>query len=214
MHADFEIIAVEDDRVFVVDLNLGSKSVTNDAEYVWEQVQRQYPNRRLIYRDSEGEWNEILGPDISFRPYAATAPKNALVVEFEKNELEELVENLKPHLKNQENRPCQLWAKVGEDMYRLTGGVGNFDSFVVFFAVTTVGFRPYNEHLPNEPESEKNELEKLVENLNPNRLNQKDKPCQLWVKVGEDMYRLTGGVSSFGSHVVFFARRYSLKSVV
>jgi hypothetical protein len=82
-HADFRVVAVEDDRVFIVDEDLGSKSVTNDAEWVWEQVSNQYPHRRLIYRDSMNRWDEmvpVMPSDefaivtINFRPYDEHVP--------------------------------------------------------------------------------------------------------------------------------------------
>ena len=50
-----------------------------------------------------------------------------------------------------------------------------------------------------------NELEKLVEELKIHCKNHEKKPCEMWVRAGEETYRLTGGVSTFGSNVVFFA---------
>jgi hypothetical protein len=58
-HADYEVVRVEDDRVFIVDLDLGNISVTNDAGYVFSEINRNFPNRRLIYRDTLGRWDEI-----------------------------------------------------------------------------------------------------------------------------------------------------------
>ena len=55
----FGIIHVGEDRVFLVDLDLGNMSVTNDAERVYECVQRDYPGKRVIYLDSMGKWDEI-----------------------------------------------------------------------------------------------------------------------------------------------------------
>jgi hypothetical protein len=82
-HAEFRIVLVEDDRVFIVDPDNGSKSVTNDAEWVWEQVAAMYPARRLIYRDTSNRWDEIVPvmPDeefglgsVDFRPYDEHVP--------------------------------------------------------------------------------------------------------------------------------------------
>lgn len=75
-HADFDVVQVEDDRVFVVDMDCGGPPVTNDAEYVRDCITRMYPNRRLIYRDSMGQWDEILtdGPHL-FRSYHEHTPK-------------------------------------------------------------------------------------------------------------------------------------------
>lgn len=82
MHAEYRVVSVEDDRVFIVDMDLG-KSVTNDAEWVWEQVQAMYPSRRLIYRDTMGRWDEIVPTlptdqfgevTVNFRPYGEHLP--------------------------------------------------------------------------------------------------------------------------------------------
>ena len=82
-HADFRVALVEDDRVFIVDSDNGSKSVTNDAEWVWSRVSERYPNRRLIYRDTMNSWDEIVpvlptdGMDVvtvNFRPYDEHIP--------------------------------------------------------------------------------------------------------------------------------------------
>lgn len=68
-HADYEIVRVEEDRVFIVDLDLGKKSVTNDSDFVYDEVRRVFPGKRVIYRDSMGRWDEIVQftPDDSWR---------------------------------------------------------------------------------------------------------------------------------------------------
>jgi len=58
-HADYDIVRVEQDRVFIIDLDLGNRSVTNDAEHVYFELQKQWPARRVIYRDSMDQWCEI-----------------------------------------------------------------------------------------------------------------------------------------------------------
>lgn len=83
----YDIVKVEKDRVFVIDLDLpGSRSVTNDAENVWSEIQSLFPGRRLIYRDTENRWDEITcgplgsGPNaikyfnINFCPYKEHIP--------------------------------------------------------------------------------------------------------------------------------------------
>lgn len=75
MRSDWDIVKVKDNKVYIEDLNLGRMSVTNDAENIFECIQKHYPDHRLIYRDSEGQWDEIylektwLGSSISFKPY-------------------------------------------------------------------------------------------------------------------------------------------------
>jgi hypothetical protein len=62
--SDYEIVRIEDDRVFIVDLDLGNMSVTNDADYVLREINENFPNRRLIYRDTLGGWDEIKYSDV------------------------------------------------------------------------------------------------------------------------------------------------------
>lgn len=56
----YDIVGVLHDRVFIIDLDLpGTKSITNNAENVYWDIQELWPNRRLIYRDTMGRWDEI-----------------------------------------------------------------------------------------------------------------------------------------------------------
>ena len=61
--------------VFIQDLNLGNRSVTNDAEAVFAECQKLYGQCRAVYQDSEGEWAEIvrqinwMDETIGFRPW-------------------------------------------------------------------------------------------------------------------------------------------------
>jgi hypothetical protein len=71
--ADYEIVLAFRDIVFIVDLDRGGRSVTNDADAVWVEVQAKYPGRRLVYRDSMGHWDEILSGTY-FRPYHGDRP--------------------------------------------------------------------------------------------------------------------------------------------
>jgi len=66
----YDIVSIESDRVFIIDLDLpGCKSVTNDAENVWLDIQKLFPGRRVIYRDSMSRWDEITcGPRNSSMP--------------------------------------------------------------------------------------------------------------------------------------------------
>ena len=59
-HADYEVVRIEDDRVFIVDLDLGGISVTNDAAYVYNEINNNFPGRRTIYRDTLGRWDELV----------------------------------------------------------------------------------------------------------------------------------------------------------
>ena len=46
--------------VFIIDDNNGGMSVTNAAEIVVKDVYEFYGDRRIVYRDSEGQWDELL----------------------------------------------------------------------------------------------------------------------------------------------------------
>lgn len=73
----YDIVKIESDRVFIIDLNLPhSRSVTNDAENVYNEIKSLWPYKRLIYRDSMNKWDEILCDkhSIFFRSYQDPAP--------------------------------------------------------------------------------------------------------------------------------------------
>ena len=83
-HADFRVVLVEDDRVFIVEPATGGKTVADDAKWVWDRVSERYPNRRIICRDFVTDrWGEIvpIHPTDSlgvvtanFRPYDEHVP--------------------------------------------------------------------------------------------------------------------------------------------
>ena len=54
MKSSFSITEIKDDRVVILDNNLGGRSVTDDAENVVEYLYSVYGNRRIFYIDSEG----------------------------------------------------------------------------------------------------------------------------------------------------------------
>ena len=59
MKSSFSITEIKDDRVVILDNNLGRRSVTNDAENVVEYLYSVYGNRRIFYIDSEGILDEL-----------------------------------------------------------------------------------------------------------------------------------------------------------
>lgn len=72
--SSYRVVEVDHERatVFLVDLDEpGCRSVTNDAENVYEDVQATYPGYRVVYRDTMGRWDEIvmIGYAVSFKPY-------------------------------------------------------------------------------------------------------------------------------------------------
>ena len=73
MNAIYKIAKVTPTKVFIIDQDKpGCLSVTNDAEAVVEAVCRHYPGRRIIYRDTTGQWDELVhakGSFVDFAPY-------------------------------------------------------------------------------------------------------------------------------------------------
>ena len=67
--SDWEFVRQEGNVVFIRDLNLGRISVTNDAEEVHTDCQELYgnPDCRVVYQDSEGNWDEIVIDEITQR---------------------------------------------------------------------------------------------------------------------------------------------------
>ena len=59
MKSSFSITEIKDDRVVILDNNLGGRSVTNDAENVVEYLYSVYGNRRIFYIDSDGVLDEL-----------------------------------------------------------------------------------------------------------------------------------------------------------
>ena len=57
--------------VFIIDNDEGM-TITNDAENVVEDVLSHYPDHRIIYCDTDGNWDELLhwnGKFAGFKPY-------------------------------------------------------------------------------------------------------------------------------------------------
>ena len=69
--AAFSLDHVAGNIVFIVD-NDGPVSVTNDAEAVCRFLDDHYPSHRIVYRDTQGDWDELLhnnGVFTGFGPY-------------------------------------------------------------------------------------------------------------------------------------------------
>lgn len=63
MRAHVTVDLVTPDRVYLVDDNDGAMSITNDAEAVVAWANRLYPNRRILYKDTDGHIDELLHED-------------------------------------------------------------------------------------------------------------------------------------------------------
>lgn len=74
--SSFDIVEVSDEIVFIVDNDIGC-SVTNDAENVVELVAQIHPNKRIVYCDTDGCWDELVHTDgvfANFKHYAGEVP--------------------------------------------------------------------------------------------------------------------------------------------
>lgn len=68
--AQYMRVATTNEIVWLVDRDSGM-SVTNDAEAVVAEVHALCPGRRIIYRDTDGNWDELVHKDgvfVGFKP--------------------------------------------------------------------------------------------------------------------------------------------------
>lgn len=72
---DFNVVRVTHDFVFLTDEadKTGGRSVTNAAEAVVAECLREYGKRRIIYRDTGGQWDELVHDGERFTTYAPAA---------------------------------------------------------------------------------------------------------------------------------------------
>jgi hypothetical protein len=66
---NYEVVNEMDDIIYIVDMNQGNMSVTNDAESVCMELHSRYGNKRIIYRDSSGQWDELVHREGEFIDY-------------------------------------------------------------------------------------------------------------------------------------------------
>jgi len=74
--ATYDVVRVTSDVIYLVDRNRGM-SVTNDAENVVAEVVNEYGDKRVVYRDSMGNWDELEHNDgtfTGFAPYRGPSP--------------------------------------------------------------------------------------------------------------------------------------------
>ena len=74
--ASFNIVGVDRANriLYIVDNNDSSKSVTNDAEHVCYELHQTFPDYRVIYRDTEGRWDELVHDKGRFLRFAPVKP--------------------------------------------------------------------------------------------------------------------------------------------
>lgn len=69
MKCSFTIAKVTSDAVFLIDNDEGM-SVTNDAENVVAYCLKEHGTKRIIYRDTEGRWDELMHDGVSFTGFS------------------------------------------------------------------------------------------------------------------------------------------------
>lgn len=72
--AVFYVHRVDQDAVHIIDLadQVGATTVTNDAEAVVHNLNKEFGNKRFYYCDTMGYWDELVhdnGRFLSFRPH-------------------------------------------------------------------------------------------------------------------------------------------------
>jgi hypothetical protein len=71
MRARYALHAETPGVVFIVDQCRGDfATITNAAETVVQECLSTYGQKRIVYRDTEGRWDELLHTGIQFRGFA------------------------------------------------------------------------------------------------------------------------------------------------
>ncbi len=73
IRSDYTVVRVDPKQkiVWLVDNDSeGCKSVTNDAERVCAEIEKLHTGHRIIYRDSDGNWDELVHLGGHFNHYA------------------------------------------------------------------------------------------------------------------------------------------------
>jgi len=68
--SNYSTVAIDHEFVYIQDCN-GPVSVTNDAEAVVMELVDAYPGKRIMYEDSDGQWDELVHDGnqfVDFRP--------------------------------------------------------------------------------------------------------------------------------------------------
>ena len=81
VRAQYAVFSETPEMIWIVDLDRGGPSVTNDADAVVDEVVTLYGDKRIIYRDSAGHWDELRhmhGVFLSFEPATQFVPKGAI----------------------------------------------------------------------------------------------------------------------------------------
>lgn len=68
----YDVVRVTRDFVFITDetVKRGGRSVTNAAEQVVADLLAKHPGRRIVYRDTDGTWDELVHDGTKFATFA------------------------------------------------------------------------------------------------------------------------------------------------
>ena len=69
----YTITTILSTAVFLVDNDIG-RSVTNDAENVVSAINSEHPGKRIFYKDTTGNWDELVHNNGLFLRFAGIAP--------------------------------------------------------------------------------------------------------------------------------------------
>jgi len=75
-HAEYEIVSVSSQQIRIKDMDRGKISVTNDAEWVVQQLLTSFGPREIVYQDSDGEWGKLLHDGVTFTGYGHLSDKS------------------------------------------------------------------------------------------------------------------------------------------
>ena len=60
MRANYVVAGFDGHAVYLHDPCDGRRTITNDAERILAEMRETYPDRRVLYRDTCGDWCEIV----------------------------------------------------------------------------------------------------------------------------------------------------------
>jgi hypothetical protein len=82
LDSSYTLIYETNDALFIKDDDLGGPSLTNDAEQVTRKLLKERGNKRIVYRDSMGNWDELVHDGnefIYFSPIKENDPINSVL---------------------------------------------------------------------------------------------------------------------------------------
>lgn len=75
LRAQWSTERVTEDTIWIVDVGHDTgKSVTNDAENVVRQVVNLYGNKKIMYCDSDGSWDQLVHDSGEFKAFRPGVP--------------------------------------------------------------------------------------------------------------------------------------------